>query len=151
MTISGLLKCGNRVKCREQVRWDPFLTSWSSILRWTLRPPENRTFLQNPVHSWTEWMIDYERCWTVLQKMQHKSDKHSVIRRMFMSSTLQASVFMWKTYSDNLHYIKNTGKIPFKEDVRHTRTIDTGTIGWDFWRVSNQPERFSMETVICGQ
>ena len=29
---------------------------------------------------------------------------------MFMSSTLQASVFMGKNYSDNLHSIKNTGK-----------------------------------------
>ena len=29
---------------------------------------------------------------------------------MFKSSTLQASVFMEKNYSDNLHSIKNTGK-----------------------------------------
>ena len=29
------------------------------------------------------------------------SDKHSVIWRMFMSSTLQASGFMGKNYSDN--------------------------------------------------
>ena len=36
------------------------------------------------------------------------SDKHSVIWGMFMSSTLQASVFMEKNYSDNLHSIKNT-------------------------------------------
>ena len=38
------------------------------------------------------------------------SDKHSVIWRMFLSSTLQASVFMGKNYSDNWHSIKNTGK-----------------------------------------
>ena len=36
------------------------------------------------------------------------SDKHSVIWGMFVSSTLQASVFMVKNYSDNLHSIKNT-------------------------------------------
>ena len=29
---------------------------------------------------------------------------------MFMSSTLEASVFMGKNYSDNLHSIKNTPK-----------------------------------------
>ena len=29
---------------------------------------------------------------------------------MFISSTLQASVFMGKKYSENLHSIKNTGK-----------------------------------------
>ena len=34
------------------------------------------------------------------------SDKHSVIWWMFVSSTLQASVFMEKNYSDNLHSIK---------------------------------------------
>ena len=38
-------------------------------------------------------------------------DKRSMIWRMFMSSTLEASVFMGKNYSDNLHSIKNTGKI----------------------------------------
>ena len=36
-------------------------------------------------------------------------DKPSVIWRMFMSSTLEASVFMGKNYLDNLHSIKNTG------------------------------------------
>ena len=34
-------------------------------------------------------------------------EKHSVIWRMFMSSTLQASVFMEKNFSDNWHSIKN--------------------------------------------
>ena len=38
------------------------------------------------------------------------SNKHSLIWGMFMSSTLQASVFMGKNYSENLHSIKNTGK-----------------------------------------
>ena len=33
-------------------------------------------------------------------------DKRSLIWRMFMSSTLQASVLMGKNYSDNLHAIK---------------------------------------------
>ena len=43
------------------------------------------------------------------------SDKHSVIRRMFMSSTLQASVFMEKNYSDNCHSIKNTKHLAMKQ------------------------------------
>ena len=35
---------------------------------------------------------------------------------MFMSSTLQASVFMGKNYSENLHSIKNTGnKLTMKQ------------------------------------
>ena len=37
-------------------------------------------------------------------------DKHSLICGKFMSSTLDASVFMGKNYSENLHSIKNTWK-----------------------------------------
>ena len=37
------------------------------------------------------------------------NDKHSLIWRMFMSSTLEASVFMGKNYSENLRSVKNTG------------------------------------------
>ena len=36
------------------------------------------------------------------------SEEHSVIWGTFMSSTLQASVFMGKNYSDNWHSIKNS-------------------------------------------
>ena len=43
------------------------------------------------------------------------SDKHSVIWRMFMSSTLQAPVFKGKSYSDNLHSIKNTEDLTMKQ------------------------------------
>ena len=42
------------------------------------------------------------------------SDEHSVIWRMFLSSTLQASVFMGKNYSDNSHSIKNTEGLTMK-------------------------------------
>ena len=37
-------------------------------------------------------------------------DKRSVIWWVFGSSTLEASVFMGKNYSDNLHSIKNKGE-----------------------------------------
>ena len=37
-------------------------------------------------------------------------DKRSLIWRMFLSSTLEASVFMGKNYSENIHSITNTGK-----------------------------------------
>ena len=43
------------------------------------------------------------------------SDKYSVIWGMFMSSALQASVFMVKNYSDNLHSIKNTEGLTMKQ------------------------------------
>ena len=38
------------------------------------------------------------------------TDKRFMIWRMFMSSTLEASVFMGKNYSDNLHSIKHIGE-----------------------------------------
>ena len=37
-------------------------------------------------------------------------DERFMIWRMFMSSTLEASVFMRKNYADNLHSIKNPGE-----------------------------------------
>ena len=42
-------------------------------------------------------------------------------------------------------------KSHFKADVRDIWKVDIGTIGWDFWSVSNQLWRFSMETVFSGQ
>ena len=43
------------------------------------------------------------------------SDKHSVIWRMFMSSTLQESILMGNNYSENLHSIKNTEDLTVKQ------------------------------------
>ena len=40
-----------------------------------------------------------------------ESEEHSVIWGMFMSSTVEASVFMGKNYSDNWHSIKKIQKI----------------------------------------
>ena len=45
-------------------------------------------------------------------------DKRSMSWGMFMSSTLEASVFMGKKYSDNLHSTKNSGETQLKADVR---------------------------------
>ena len=47
------------------------------------------------------------------------SDKHSVIWGMFVSSTLQASEFMVKNYSDNWHSIKKYRRSHNETDVRH--------------------------------
>ena len=47
------------------------------------------------------------------------SDKQSVMWGMCMSSTLQASVFMEKNYSDNLHSIKKYRRSHDETDVRH--------------------------------
>ena len=43
------------------------------------------------------------------------SNKHSVIWRILTSSTLRASVFMGKKYSDNWHSIKNSEVLTMKQ------------------------------------
>ena len=61
-----------------------------------------------------------------LRKMLNRSpedpmqdiDKRSMSWGMFMASTVEASVFMGKNYSDNLHSIKNRGKSHTKADDR---------------------------------
>ena len=46
-----------------------------------------------------------------------------------MSSTLEASVFMGKNYSDNLHSIKNTGKnLALKQMFDISEKLMVGTI-----------------------
>ena len=69
-----------------------------------------------------------------------------------MSSTLEASVFMGKNYSDNLHSIKNIEEeLTLKQMFDIVWNVDSGTIRWDFWSVSNELGKFSMETFISGQ
>ena len=56
---------------------------------------------------------------------------------MFLSSTLQASVFMVKNCSDNWHSIKNTEDLTMKQmfDISITEQSDeiygVNTINWD--------------------
>ena len=67
--------------------------------------PKSRSFL-NRVNDRLRKILDHSS----LVAMQD-IDKRSMIWSMFMSSTLEASVFMGKNYSDNLLSIKNRGKI----------------------------------------
>ena len=74
------------------------------------------------------------------------NDKHSVIWRMFMSSTMQASVFMEKNYSDNWHSIKNTEDLTMKQmfnisekliseqsdEIYGVKTIDWENPSWKY-------------------
>ena len=69
------------------------------------------------------------------------SNKHSLIWVMLMSSTLQASVFMWKNYLENVHSITNTGKdltMQQMYDISEKLTVGqsddifgVNTINWD--------------------
>ena len=78
------------------------MTSWSSALMWTLTPPQNR-FFSPKSSSFLNRVNDR------LRKMLNRSpedpmqdiDKRSMTWGMFMSATVEASVFMGKNYSDN--------------------------------------------------
>ena len=66
-------------------------------------------------------------------------EKHSVIWWMFMSGTLEASVFMGKEYSENLHSIKKTKDLTMKQllDIsaklvsEQDEIYGVKTIGWE--------------------
>ena len=64
----------------------------------------SRSFL-NRVNDRVRKMLDHSS-----KDAMQDIDKRSMIWGMSMSSTLQASVFMEKNYSEKLHSIKNTGK-----------------------------------------
>ena len=66
--------------------------------------PRSRSFL-NRVNVRLRKMLDRSP-----EDALQDIDKRFMILGMFMSSTLEASVFMGKNYSDNLHSIKITGK-----------------------------------------
>ena len=63
---------------------------------------KSRSFL-NRVNDRLRKMLDHSS-----KDAMQDIDKRSMIWRMFMSSTVEASVFMGKSYSDNLHSIKST-------------------------------------------
>ena len=64
------------------------------------------------------------------------SEKHSAIWRMFMSSTLQSSVFMVKNYSDNWNSINNTEDLTTKQIFHIFEKL-----------VSEQDETYGVKTI----
>ena len=68
-----------------------------------------------------------------------------------MSSTLEASVFMGKNCSDNLHSIKNTGTdLTMKQmfDISEKLTSEQRD---EILECLNSAGKISMETIISGQ
>ena len=86
------------------------------------------------------------------------SDKHSLIWWMFMSSTLRASVFMVKNYSDHRHSIKNTEDLTMKQmfdiseklipeqsdEIYGVKTINWEDSGWKHLSLVNDEEVISL-------
>ena len=89
------------------------MTSLSSMMIWTLTPPQSRSFL-NRVNDRLRKMLDRSS-----EDAMQDIDKRSMIWGMFMSSTLEASVFMGKNYPDKITFHqKYCGKSHFKANVR---------------------------------
>ena len=86
------------------------------------------------------------------------NEEHSVIWGMFMSSTLQASVFMVKHYSDNWHSIKNTEDLTMKlmfhisaklvseqDEVYGVKTIDWENSPWKYLSLTGDEQVISLQ------
>ena len=110
----GLLKSGNLMNWWMIERWDPQterpVVCSQRAHQFVIEDDETESELSLESRSFLHRVNDQVR------KRQNQSSKdaledseeHSVIWWMFLSSTLQASVFMGKNYSDNWHSIKNT-------------------------------------------
>ena len=75
-------------------------------------------------------------------------DKRSTFWWMFMFSTLEASVFMGKNYSDNWHSIKNTEDLTMEQVFDISEEIDNRTIKRDLWGEYSKLEWFFMDSFI---
>ena len=118
LTKSGLVKSGNLMNwwklekrdlfmnshpvCSHSTRTDPLLMTMvdSDTVAESDMSLQSRSFLHR-VNDRVRKMLDQSS-----QDATQFSEKHSVTWWMCMSSTLEASVFMVKNYSDNLHSIK---------------------------------------------
>ena len=85
-------------------------------------------------------------------------EKHSVIWGMFMSSTLESSVFMGKNYSDNWHSIKNTKDLTMKQmfdisaklvseqdEIYGVKTIDRENSSWTYLSLIGDEQVISLQ------
>ena len=119
------------------------------MMLWTLTPPQYRTFLikKTFILEQSELPIAKDigpfsrRC-----NARHRQTFYDFGNVLF--STLEASVFMGKNYSDYLHSIKNTGEnLTLKLMFEISEQLILGQSDGIFWSVSNQLGKFSMETV----
>ena len=139
LTTSGLLKSGNQdtdkfVIDSDDMDSDTVTESNLSLKSQSLLKRMNDRLRKILDHSSKGAMQDIE--------------KSSMIWWMFMSLTLEASVFIGNNYSENLLSIKNTRKdLTWKQMFDISEKLD---IQMRFWVFSNQLGRFSMKTFIFG-
>ena len=86
------------------------------------------------------------------------SEDHSVVWGMFMSSTLQAPVFMAKNYSDNWHSIKNSQDLTMKQmfdiseklvsdldEIYGVKTIEWEDYSWKYLSLIGDEQVISLQ------
>ena len=128
------------------------MTSLSSMMIWTLTPPQNRIFspksrsFLNRVNDRLRKMLDCSP-----EDSMQDIDRRSMIWSMFVSSTMEASVFMGKNYSDNLQSTKNTGEhLTLKHMFELSEQLILEQSDEIFGVSQIKLGKFSMETVIFG-
>ena len=158
LTTSGLLKSGTLVKRGQQEREDPWVdnslprtqTSLSSMtMIWTLTPPQNRAFRWSYGHSCKGRMIDCQIYWTIIQKMQCKTSTNVSVVNVYVFDSGSICIHV-KGLLRQFALQKDREQSHVQTDVGHIWEVDSRTIRWDFWSVSNQLGRF-MITIIFGQ
>ena len=151
MTTSGLLKWGNLVKCRKQVRGDLYLTSWSSTLILWHRRRIGLFCKITFIPEQTEWPIAkdaepfsrrfnarqrqtlYDMMDVCLRQWKHLYSWERITQKIYIPSKIQRKISLKKQMFEYLNswYWNNRMRI-------------SGS-------VSNHLRKFSMETVISGQ
>ena len=114
--VQGVLFMNDHLVCSQSTRTNLlFITKI-----WTLTPSQNQTCRYYPdpfLHKVNDRVRKIQN--QSSKDATQDSNKHSLIWGMFMSSTLEASVFMGKNNSKKLHSIKNIGK-----DLRMKQMFD---------------------------
>ena len=82
-----------------------------------------------------------------ISNVTENGEKHSMIWGMFMSSTLQSSVFMGKSYSDNWHSIKNTKDLTMKQMSTYLRNWYPNKMRY-LWSENNWLGKLFMEVLV---
>ena len=90
--------------------------------------------------------------------MTKDSEKHSVIWGMFVSPTLESSVFMGKNYSDNWHSIKKTKDLTMEQmfdisaklvseqdEIYGVKTIDWENSSWNYLSLIGDEQVISLQ------
>ena len=139
LTRLGPLESGNLMKWWKIEQGDQLYSSSTrtdSLLRaiiWTLTPKQNQNVVKHPDHSCAGWTIEGERCWTNPQKMQYNTATNILLNG--------------KCFLRHQKYREQTHN---ETDVRDIWTVNIGTTRRDFWSVSNQLGKFSIETVLLS-